>query len=66
MIGGGPWFWAAPFERDGEFGGRGLPPPMPPDALSRAHQGPPRESTTLVVVATDAVLTKSAGATRSP
>src|SRR5271169_2633815 len=24
-IGTGPQFWAAPFERDGEFGGRGLP-----------------------------------------
>ena len=25
-VGDGPWFWAAPFEIDGEFGGRGLPP----------------------------------------
>ena len=25
VIGDGPWFWAAPFERDGEFGGRGFP-----------------------------------------
>src|SRR5215475_13434798 len=24
-VGDGPWFWAAPFEVDGEFGGRGLP-----------------------------------------
>src|SRR5215470_10092895 len=24
-VGNGPWFWAAPFERDKEFGGRGLP-----------------------------------------
>src|ERR1700754_3297561 len=24
-VGDGPWFWAAPFEIDGEFGGRGLP-----------------------------------------
>ncbi len=25
LVGDGPWFWAAPFEVDGEFGGRGLP-----------------------------------------
>src|ERR1700693_5822091 len=25
LVGRGPWFWAAPFERDAEFGGRGLP-----------------------------------------
>ena len=25
LIGDGPWFWAAPFEQDGEFGGRGWP-----------------------------------------
>jgi D-aminopeptidase len=56
LIGGGPWFWAAPFERDGEFGGRGLPP-----AFSAAPytKGSARESTTLVVVATDAVLNKA-------
>src|SRR5262249_8129658 len=24
-VGDGPWFWAAPFEVNGEFGGRGLP-----------------------------------------
>src|SRR5215469_2442338 len=29
----GPWFWAAPFERDAEFGGRGLPAPIPAGAL---------------------------------
>src|SRR2546426_1113046 len=25
-IGDGPWFWAAPFEINSEYGGRGLPP----------------------------------------
>src|SRR5205085_7482394 len=25
-VGDGPWFWAAPFEVDDEFGGQGLPP----------------------------------------
>ena len=55
----GPWFWAAPFERDGEFGGRGLPAPFPPGALELRTKGTPQASTTLVVVATDAILTKA-------
>jgi len=59
VIGGGPWFWAAPFERDGEFGDRGMPTPIPLAALEGRTKGGPRESTTLVVVATDATLTKS-------
>ncbi|MEA2906725.1 MAG: hypothetical protein QOI12_4112 [Alphaproteobacteria bacterium] len=59
VIGGGPWFWAAPFERDGEFGGRGLPPMLPPQALEIRTKAGVRQSTTLVVVATDATLTKS-------
>jgi D-aminopeptidase len=59
VIGGGPWFWAAPFEQDGEFGGLGLPAAMPPDALRHRTKGSPGESTTLVVVATDAILTKA-------
>jgi D-aminopeptidase len=58
VIGGGPWFWAAPFEQDAEFGGLGLPAKMPPDALHHRTKGSQRESTTLVVVATDAALTK--------
>src|SRR3954469_17211362 len=58
VVGGGPWFWAAPFELDGEYGGRGLPSPMPPHALDVVTKAGKRESTTLVVVATDAMLTK--------
>ncbi|HEY6256646.1 MAG TPA: P1 family peptidase [Xanthobacteraceae bacterium] len=58
VIGGGPWFWAAPFEQDAEFGGLGMPATMPPDALRHHTKGSQRESTTLVVVATDATLTK--------
>jgi L-aminopeptidase/D-esterase-like protein len=58
VIGGGPWFWAAPFEENAEFGGLGLPPTIPPVALRHRTKGSQRESTTLVVVATDAVLTK--------
>ena len=62
-IGDGPWFWAAPFELDGEFGGRGLPRSFTPDHHAmRLKGGPaatPAENTTLAVVVTDAVLTKS-------
>ena len=61
-VGDGPWFWAAPFEVGREFGGRGLPPSFTPDMLkARLKGGPeagPSENTTLVVVVTDAVLTK--------
>ena len=59
VIDRGPWFWAAPFERDGEFGGCGLPAPFPAGALTPATKGTAHQSTTLVVVATDAVLTKA-------
>jgi L-aminopeptidase/D-esterase-like protein len=58
-VGGGPWFWAAPFEVDGEFGGLGLPNPFPSQALEPVTKGSARISTTLVVVATDATLTKA-------
>jgi L-aminopeptidase/D-esterase-like protein len=62
-IGDGPWFWAAPFEVGNEFGGRGLPPSFTPDMLrARLKGGPsatPAENTTLAVVVTDAVLTKT-------
>src|SRR4029079_5039758 len=62
-VGDGPWFWAAPFELNNEFGGRGLPPSFTPDMLrARLKGGPqatPSENPTLVVVVTDAVLTKS-------
>ena len=55
----GPWFWAAPYEQNGEFGGHGFPPTVPPRALAVRTKGAPRQNTTLVVVATDAVLTKA-------
>jgi L-aminopeptidase/D-esterase-like protein len=62
-VGDGPWFWAAPFEVDGEYGGRGLPASFAPDMLRmRIKGGPaatPAENTTLAVVATDAALTKT-------
>jgi D-aminopeptidase len=58
VIGDGPWFWAAPCERNAEFGGHGLPATVPTGALAVRTKGAPRQSTTLVVVATDAVLSK--------
>jgi L-aminopeptidase/D-esterase-like protein len=62
-VGDGPWFWAAPFEVDGEYGGRGLPVPFTPDMLKLRIKGGPAateaESTTLAVVVTDAALTKT-------
>jgi L-aminopeptidase/D-esterase-like protein len=59
VVGGGPHFWAAPFERNDEFGGRGQPPKIDPQALAFHAKGQPGENTTLVVVATDAMLTKA-------
>jgi L-aminopeptidase/D-esterase-like protein len=63
VIGDGPHFWAAPFERDGEFGGRGLPAKVNGgDIAIRAKGAPagmPGENTTLAVIATDARLTKA-------
>ena len=59
VMGGGPWVWAAPFEEGGEFGGLGFPSATPPGALRLRTKGSQRESTTLVVVATDAILTKA-------
>jgi L-aminopeptidase/D-esterase-like protein len=58
-VDGGPWFWAAPFEDDGEFGGRGYPAPFPARPLEPRIKGGAGENTTLVVVATDVTLTKA-------
>jgi L-aminopeptidase/D-esterase-like protein len=62
-VGDGPWFWAAPFEIDDEYGGRGLPASFTPDMLKMRIKGGPTateaESTTLAVVVTDAALTKT-------
>jgi L-aminopeptidase/D-esterase-like protein len=62
-VGDGPWFWAAPFEIDGEFGGRGLPSSFTPDMLNMRIKGGPAataaENTTLAVVVTNAALTKT-------
>jgi L-aminopeptidase/D-esterase-like protein len=64
LIGRGPHFWAAPFEQNREFGGRGWPPaPLPPDALLPRLKGLPEPApeggTTIGLVVTDAPLTKA-------
>ncbi len=59
VMGGGPAFWAAPFEQHDEFGGRELLSVIPAGALEPRTKGSPQASTTLVVVATDATLTKA-------
>ncbi len=61
-IGDGPHFWAAPFEVGHEFGGRGWPASLAPNDLALRAKGrtPLGETaTTIAVIATDAVLTKS-------
>ncbi len=60
LMGGGPQFWAAPFEVGDEYGGLGIgqpPDPLAPHALKRGAT--PRTSTTIACVATDAVLTQA-------
>ena len=58
-VGDGPHFWAAPFEQNKEFGGRGWPAPFPTDALTFRSKGGPRQNTTLAVIVTDAKLSKA-------
>ena len=57
-VGDGPWFWAAPWEIGGEFGGLGLPGSFPAtdEPLPRKRLG---EATTIAIIATDAVLTRA-------
>jgi len=61
-VGDGPHFWAAPFEEEDEFGGLGLPSPIPASArtirtkLDGLVAG---ANTTIAAVATDAALTKA-------
>lgn len=57
-------FWAAPFEIGDEFGGHGLPAPLPADAqdvlVKFRDPVPAVANTTIAVIATDAALTKAA------
>ncbi len=58
-IGDGPHFWAAPFEQNKEFGGRGWPAAFAPGDLAFRSKGAPGANTTLAVIATDAALSKA-------
>ncbi|MDE2182704.1 MAG: P1 family peptidase [Alphaproteobacteria bacterium] len=62
VIPGTDVFWAFPFERGGEFGGRRIEMPLPPitEALPADLKSPPRSraNTTIAVVATDAALSR--------
>jgi len=59
LIGDGGQFWAAPYERDGEFGGLGWPSPLPADVLRLRMKGGGPPSTTIACVVTDATITKA-------
>ena len=60
-IGSSAHYWAAPFERDGEYGGLGLPDPWPEDAeavVTKAGHSTAGMNTTIGAVITDAVISK--------
>jgi D-aminopeptidase len=59
VIGDGPHFWAAPFEQNSEFGGRGWPAKISPTDLAIRAKGGPQENTTIAVIATNARLNKA-------
>lgn len=61
-VGNSRHFWASPFELNDEFGGLGLPHPLPADATAlrlKFRNATPQENTTIGTIATDAVLTKA-------
>ncbi len=63
-IGNGPQFWAAPFERENEFGGLGFPANISADDLAPRLKGGGEDdqriqNTTLAIIATDAALSKA-------
>jgi len=60
-VGDSGHFWAGPYEQGREFGGRGFPSKVVPEALVLRVKGlpPPATATTIALVATDATLTKA-------
>lgn len=58
-IGDSPHFWAGAFEKNGEFGGLGLPAQISADDLGLQIKGGAPPSTTIALVGTDAILTKA-------
>ena len=64
VIGGGPHFFAAPFEEGGEFGGLGSPAHVAPAMRRLSWKGGPATDdpvpgTTIALIATDAALSKA-------
>lgn len=59
IVGEGPHFWAAPFERDGEFGNLGYPAAFTPKDTGMLVKGMEPAATTIGIVVTDAILTKA-------
>jgi L-aminopeptidase/D-esterase-like protein len=58
-IGNGPHFWAAPFEKNGEFGGLGMPQQITDHDTAMRLKGVNVTATTIGVIVTDATLTKA-------
>ena len=59
VMGEGPHFWAAPYERDGEFGGLGWPAAFTAAMQALAWKGQGQPATTIAIIATDAALDKA-------
>ncbi|MFV2091266.1 MAG: P1 family peptidase, partial [Pseudomonadales bacterium] len=62
LIGSSQHFWAAPFEKDNEFGGAGVPVPWPADAdqvAAKNGHSTAGMNTTIGVVVTDATISKT-------
>jgi len=58
-VGEGPHFWSAPFERNAEFGGLGLPSRISERDTAMRLKGMNTTATTIGAIVTDAVLTKA-------
>lgn len=58
-VGDGPHFWSAPFEKNAEFGGLGLPQAFDDDHSALRMKGVKLKATTIGVIVTDAILTKA-------
>ncbi len=58
-IGTGPHFWSAPFEQEGEFGGKGMPQNFTASDIALRAKGVNLTATTIGAVVTDAVLSKA-------
>ncbi|MCP4182338.1 MAG: P1 family peptidase [Hyphomicrobiales bacterium] len=63
LMGSSKNFWATPFELDDEFGGKGLPSSLPDQTaclnIKFRDEIRSNKNTTIAIIATDAVLTKS-------